>query len=105
MESPSAAANTGLRKPFELLAQGETYIESQRYAAKGHQIKYAEEKDMLTFEGNPQRPAQLWQRSAVGGPVSQSGKARRIRYWPKSGQLEVDGGLGLDLSAAPKPRT
>lgn len=101
LESPSATRLPGQsRKPIEILARGETLVESQLYAANGQQIKYAEDKGMLTLEGDLDQPAELWQRSHVGGPASQSGKASRIRYWPKSGEIQLQN-LGLDLSAAP----
>lgn len=103
MASPSAPPSDG-RVPMELLARGNTYIEAQRFAAVGHQIKYAEAKGMLTLEGNQQRLAQLWQRNKVDGPVSQTGRARIIRFWPQSGQLQVDGGLGLDMASSVSQR-
>jgi hypothetical protein len=104
LESPTArASGPNKRKPIELLAQGETLIESQLYAANGQQIKYAEDKGMLTLEGDAQRPAELWRRSYVGGPAEQSGRASRIRYWPSSGDLDIQN-LGLDLSAVPTDR-
>jgi len=100
LESPTAAPGP-TRKPIELLARGDAYVEGQLYAAKGHQIKYAEDKDMLTFEGDLRRPAKLWQRKSVGEPTTTSGSVRRIRYWPKSEQFELDGLIGVDISAAP----
>ena len=103
MESPNALPSQD-RKPIELLAQGETYVESQRFAAKGDQIKYAEDKGMLTFQGTPHHPAQLWQRTEVGAPVSDSGRVRLIRYWPKTGELFVEA-YGVDLSADVKSKT
>ena len=99
LESPTTISTVG-RKPIELVARGETYIESQRYAAKGRQIKFSEDKGMLTLEGDAQRPAELWQRNLTNGASSHSGRARRIRYWPKTGQLEGDW-LGFDLSQLP----
>lgn len=102
-ESPTAGpidpTNPNSRKPVDLLLLGETYVEGAQFAARGAQIKYAEEKDMLTLEGDSRRPAELFQRSLDGGPPSQSGRARRIRFRPKTGELEVDGGLGVDLTA------
>ena len=106
LESPTASMRAE-RRPLELLARGDTHVKSQAYEATGHQIKYAEEKDMLTLEGDepqqgvPLRPAELWRRNPTGGPPSYSGRARRIRYWPKSQQLEVDGGLGIDVTQLP----
>ena len=91
------------RKPIELFATGDTYVESQRYAAKGNQIKYAEANGMLTLEGDAQRPAELWQRHLANGKSSHSGLARTIRYWPQTGQLDVKF-LSLDLSQRPTAR-
>lgn len=102
LESPTARTD-GPRQPMELLAVGETYVESERYAAKGHQIKYAEEKGMLTLEGDAQRPAELWQRNLATGQPSHSGRARTIRFWPETRQLEIKF-LGLDLSQSPQSR-
>ena len=103
MESPTARPidprDPNSRKPIELQAFGDTYVESQRYAAKGSQIKYAEEKGALIFEGDAQRPAQLWQRSLKDNRVTNSGRVARIRYWPATETYEVEGMLGADLSA------
>ncbi len=96
LESPTATVVEKARHPLELLARGDTYVESQTYAARGHQIKYAEEKDMLTLEGDQHQPAELWQRNSHGGPPSSSGRFRMIRYWPRSQKLEVIGVLGVD---------
>lgn len=102
-ESPTARpidpTNPNSRKPIDLLLLGDTYVEGAQFAARGAQIKYAEDKDMLTLEGDSRRPAELFQRSMDGGPPAQSGRARRIRFRPKTGELEVDGGLGVDLTA------
>ncbi len=100
LESPTAPPNLK-RKPIELLARGDAYVEGQLYAAKGHQIKYAEEKGMLTFEGDSRLPAELWQRKSVGEQATSSGRVRRIRYWPRTEQFELDGLIGIDVSAAP----
>ena len=70
-------------------------------AAKGKEIRYAEEKDMLTLEGDVQRPAQLWQRSSPTERGTSQGRVRRIRFWPKSEKAFLDGVLNFDVSAAP----
>lgn len=101
IESPSAAP-TLERKPIELLARGEAYVEGQLYAAKGHQIKYAQEKDMLTLEGDANRPAQLWQRNSPNEKGTSQGRVRRIRFSPKSKKLVLDGYLRFDISATNK---
>ena len=100
LESPTVMA-TDQRKPVELLARGDAYVEGQLYAAKGHQIKYAEEKDMLTLEGDMQRPAELWMRKSPHERGTSQGRVRRIRYWPKSEKVALDGTIGLDVTAAP----
>lgn len=101
MESPTAPIpnKPRARKPLELLATGDTYVESQGFAASGSRIKYAEDKGMLTLEGDQDRLARLWQRSRVGAPVSQTGMLQRIRFWPRTGDLDVVGSPGADLSA------
>ncbi len=103
LESPTATVVANTRHPLELLARGDTYVESQTYAARGHQIKYAEEKDMLTLEGDQHRPAELWRRNSHGGPPSSSGRFRMIRYWPRSQKLEVIGVLGVDSDLSVLP--
>ncbi len=103
LESPSAATMTD-RRPIELLARGEAYVEGQLYAAKGHQIKYAEEKDMMTFEGDARRPAELWQRTSANEQGTSRGRVRRIRFWPKSEKVVLDGLIGFDVSTAPTPQ-
>ena len=100
LESPTAPPGRQ-RKPIELLARGDAYVEGQLYAATGHEIKYAEEKDMLTLEGDARRPAQLFQRSSPDERGTTQGKVRRIRYWPKSNKALLDGFQGFDVSRAP----
>ena len=101
LESPSRP-RAQTRGPIELLARGQTRIESKDFQAEGYQIKYAEEKEMLTLEGSQQRPAEVWRKNPSGGPPALSGRARRIRYWLRTQELDVQDAPGLDISQLPQ---
>ncbi len=91
---------TRREQSLELLARGNTFVETQTFAARGHQIKYTQGKNMLILEGNGRQAAELFRRGRVGGPVMRHA-AQRILYWPSLQQVEIDGGKYLDVSNLP----
>jgi hypothetical protein len=76
-------------------AMGNTTVEGSNFTAVGDRLSYAESKDLLILEANDRGFAQIEQRNRPGEPPSRF-SARKIMYWPRSGQIQVDGGGGAD---------
>ncbi len=87
------------RRAIELTALGHTVIENVGYSAKADRLSYAEAKRQLTLEALGRNFAQLQYRPATGGAPS-SCAAKKILYWPDTGQLEVFGGKSAVLNQA-----
>ncbi len=89
-EVPDGAARSVILK-----ASGKTTVEGNTFTAVGDRLSYAEAKDLLILEGNEREFAQIEQRTRPGEPPSRFA-ARKIMYWPRSGQIQVDGGGSAD---------
>jgi hypothetical protein len=76
-------------------AVGKTTVEGSNFTAVGDRLSYAEAKDLLILEANDRGFAQIEQRTRPGEPPSRF-SARKIMYWPRSGQIQVDGGGNAD---------
>ncbi len=86
---------------MELEALGNPAVEGLLYMARGHRITYNQAKDVLTLEGNSRRGAQLDMRQDVGKPLQHT-EASLIRYYPSTGESEVNGVQSLDILQTPK---
>jgi len=85
------------QRPVELHAVGNTYVEAQRFTARGHRITYVQAKDLLVLEGDGRVDAELWHQTQVGGARSPFA-ARRILCWPGANRVEVGDARHLDCS-------
>ncbi len=83
------------QRSFILKATGKTTVEGNTFTAVGDRLSYAEAKDLLILEANDRGFAQIEQRTRPGEPPSRF-SARKIMYWPRTGQIQVDGGGSAD---------
>jgi hypothetical protein len=82
-------------RSFIMKATGKTTVEGNTFTAVGDRLSYAEAKDLLVLEANDRGFAQIEQRTRPGEPPSRF-SARKIMYWPRTGQIQVDGGGSAD---------
>ena len=88
--------NSGLG-PVELQALGNAMVEGKTFTARAHRIAYAQSKDLLVMEGDGRTDAELYRQAAVGGQTGRA-SARKILYWPGTGQMQIDTFNSLDWS-------
>jgi hypothetical protein len=76
---------------MELAAQGNTEVEGQTFNARAARIAYTTEKEQLVLDGDGRMDAQIWYRSGPGKPRAYQ-SARKIMYWRKTNQIDIEGG-------------
>jgi hypothetical protein len=85
---------------IELEALGNARVEGETFTARGHQITYAREKDLLVLQGDGRSAAQLHVQAQEGGPVSPT-TAGEIKYWPSTKRIELDDVQSIDSGEIP----
>jgi len=81
---------------LELLAVGNTVIESAGYTARAHRLSYAENKGLVILEGDGRTDAELFSQDRIGAP-RQRVAARKIYYWPATNHLSLDSASLLEV--------
>lgn len=80
----------GATRAVELDARGNVRVESDEFTCQAPRMSYAESKGLLVLEGDGRTPAILFRQPQLG--MAASGlPADRIRFWPATRQLQVDG--------------
>jgi hypothetical protein len=97
-----AQMGQGGLESIELKALGNTYVEGSQYAARGDRLSYSAIKDQLILEGIGRGFAVLEQRGQIGQRPSTS-TAQRIIFFPRSGQIEVEGVRSIDYTHVDSP--
>jgi len=96
----------GDKRPMVMAASGNAVVEGAtlnpqgKFTARGSQITYEQAKDLLILEGDGRGDAEIFWRSEIGVEPSHT-TARKIRYWPKTNRLDVDGTRSLELNQFP----
>ncbi|WP_145053704.1 hypothetical protein [Lignipirellula cremea] len=88
---------TPSRKAFELLAQGNVYVERPTMTARADRLSYTESKDLLVLRGDGRNDAEITQQARIGDEWSHA-SARIIYYWRSLNQIRVDDAEELDLT-------
>jgi hypothetical protein len=88
--------NTGLRPHLELEAAGNSYVEGRLFLARADRLTYNESKDQLILQGDGRRDALLEMQKTVGGQ-SRKLEARKILFWPKTRNFDVQDARSLNL--------
>lgn len=81
---------------LELVATGNTLVESAAYTARASRLSYAEAKGLLILEGDGRADADLYCQERVGAEM-QRFSARRIYYWPATNHWTIDSGSLLEV--------
>ena len=87
---------------LELLAQGNVRVEGSMFNAWGHRMSYDQAKDLLILEGTGRADAQLFYQKRVGAPT-QNVQMGKIRYRPKTNEIQLDDASSVDLNQFPSP--
>jgi hypothetical protein len=90
----------GHRRTLELLADGNIVVEGSSFTARAIRMTYAEIKHLLILEGDGRTDAVLFRQQQVGGPTSEF-PARKIFYWPRTGQFKAEGARSLQVDQLP----
>ncbi|MCA9185715.1 MAG: hypothetical protein KDA99_08850 [Planctomycetales bacterium] len=80
----------------ELIAEGNTEVRSDRYAARAHRISYAQSKDLLILEGDGRTDAHIWY-NASGSSWQSHAAAQKMKYWRAQNRVNVESGAAIDL--------
>jgi hypothetical protein len=80
----------------ELEATGNALVRGKLFSASGQRISYVRAKDQLVLEGDGRSDALLEYQPQPGAVPAQL-KGRKILYWPKSNQFELNDVRALDL--------
>jgi hypothetical protein len=80
----------------ELVALGNTDVEGADFRALAARMTYSAAKEQLTLEGDGRRDAELYTRTRPSAL-----KARKIKYWRKSGKVDIDTFSSVDLNQIP----
>ena len=81
-----------------LTAIGNTHIESQKYSALAHQLKFAQFNNLLVLEGD-RLPAQLFLKPSKAGAPDAA--AKKIMYWFDTNRLQVEGANFINFRRFP----
>jgi hypothetical protein len=81
---------------YELLAEGNTRVDGRVFTARAHRISYTSAKDMLVVNGDGRTDAELWYQQK-GAAAHSYQAARLFKYWPKTGDIEVEDARVIDL--------
>lgn len=82
---------------YNLVAAGNTLVESNTFTARAPRVTYAQGKDLLVIEGDARTPAELYHQKNAGGENSGT-TAQRFMVWPSTNRVQVDGANFLDLA-------
>ncbi len=88
---------------LELLAVGNTVIESAGYTARAHRLSYTENKGLVVLEGDGRTDAELFSQDRLGAP-RQRVAARKIYYWPATNHLSLDSASLLEVQQPERKR-
>ncbi len=88
---------------LELVAEGNTAIESAGYMARAHRLSYTEHKGLVVLEGDGRTDAELFRQQRIGAPRERVA-ARKIYYWPQTNHLTLDSASLLELFQPEKKR-
>ncbi|MFP6670096.1 MAG: hypothetical protein VB857_01675 [Pirellulaceae bacterium] len=81
-----------------LTATGNTHLESQKYSALAHQLKFAQLNSLLVLEGD-RLPAQLFLKPSKAGAPDAA--AKKIMYWFDTNRLQVEGANFINFRRFP----
>lgn len=81
---------------LELVAVGNTVIESAGYTARAHRLSYTEHKGLVVLEGDGRTDAELFRQQRLGSPRERVA-ARKIYYWPQTNHLTLESASGLEV--------
>ena len=90
----------GGRRAVEVEALGNALVENTTFTARGNRITYAEAKNLLILEGDGRGDAELFRQLQVGAQATKA-TAKKIWYYPKTNQLNIDGAQSLDIGQLP----
>lgn len=90
-------------RAMELLAVGNTVIESATYTARANRLSYAEKKGLVILEGDGRSDAELFSQERIGAP-RQRVAARKIYYWPATNHLSIDNAAMLEVHRSEQNR-
>jgi len=93
----------GHRSSVEMKALGGSVVEGEKYLAKGDRLSYTQAKGLLVLEGIGHDFAKLEYREVAGKPPSTI-TARKIMYWPMTGQHALQGIKGGEFIQYGSPR-
>ncbi len=85
----------------ELVASGNTTSEGKMFTANAERITYAENKQLLTMEGNSVRPAEFYLQRRVGDRPARV-SARKVTYNSKTGEYKLAGLDSVDGTVPPR---
>lgn len=71
-------------------AQGNIHIKSQQFDAHAARLTYDQLRDLMVLHGDPRGGAQLRYAAKAGGAAIPM-NAQRIKFWPKTLRVEVEG--------------
>ena len=71
-------------------AQGNIYIKSQQFDAHAARLTYDQLRDLMVLHGDPRGGANLRYAAKAGGAAIPM-NAQRIKFWPKTLRVEVEG--------------
>jgi len=81
---------------LEMVAVGNTVIESAGYTARAHRLSYTEDKGLVVLEGDGRADAELFRQQRPGAPRERVA-ARKIYYWPQTNHLSLDSASLLEV--------
>ena len=86
----------GSARTFDLVANGNTFVEGQTFTAQGDQVSFDQGKGQLILQGTGSTDAVLTYQVRVGAPRSKV-EARKILYWPATKHVAMDDARFLDI--------
>jgi hypothetical protein len=79
----------------EMVAEGNVRVHSEEYTGWATKLTYSEDKGMLIFYGDPEKNIPAILTKATGkGQERKKYSGEQIKYWTKTKNIEVIGGLG-----------
>ena len=82
------------------VVDGSTLNPQGKFTASGNRITYDEGKDLLILEGDGRSDAEVDWRPEIGVEPTKKA-AKRMLYWPKTNQLNIDQMRSIDLNLMP----
>ncbi|MCG8583609.1 MAG: hypothetical protein MI757_02745, partial [Pirellulales bacterium] len=93
-------ASHGRPESMDLVAEGDTRVDGNGFAAMASRLSYAEGKDLLILDSDGLSDAKLYRDDDSGGRSEMA--ARQIHYWPRSQKFRVFGARSVK-SVAGRP--